>query len=442
MTHPSQTYRSHPGSPKGLRNIPFDPAGLPFFYGWGILAFGTLGVVMSAPGQSIGVSVFTDFLIDELELTRSLLSLAYLLGTIGSALLLAYAGRVYDRFGGRLVGSAAAGVLALVLLGLTLAPATADLLGGAWMPFVVISVGFFLLRFSGQGMLALASRNMVMEWFDQRRGLANAVLGISVSFGLSYSPRVFEDLIQTLGWQGAWRVIAVVVAAFAVLALLCYRDTPEAHGLVPDGPLRVKTRIRHRETTAGRAFTLAQARKTYTFRVFALALMLAGLVMTAYTFHIVSIFGDAGMGRSRAVAVFLPGAVVAVVLELIGSYASDYIKLKYLAVVQLAGLVLLTLSVAFLRPGIMVVGAIVGQGITQGMFGILSSVTWPRFFGRLHLGAVSGFALALTVGGTAIGPYVYSVGRDFTGGYTAPALACTFVAVALLVGATRADRPE
>lgn len=442
MTHPPPIHRSHPGSPKGLRAFPFDPAKLPFFYGWGVLAFGTLGLVMSAPGQSIGVSVFTDFLIDELGLTRSLLSLAYLLGTIASALLLAYAGRVYDRFGGRLVGAAAAGMLALVLVGLTLAPAAAGLIGGAWTPFAVISVGFFLLRFFGQGMLALASRNMVMEWFDRRRGLANAVLGISVSFGLSYSPRVFDDLIREFGWRGAWHAIAVAVAGFAVLAFLCYRDTPEAHGLVPDGPLRGPARAVHQETIAGRAFTLAQARKTYTFWVFALTLMLAGLVMTAYTFHIVSIFGDAGMGRSRAVAVFLPGAVVAVVLELLGSYASDYIKLKYLALIQLAGLVLLTLSIAFLKPGVMVLGVIAGQGITQGMFGILSSVTWPRFFGRAHLGAVSGFALALTVGGTAAGPYVYSIGRDFAGGYAAPAVACAIVAGVLFLGATRADRPE
>lgn len=439
---PPHPHRSHPGSPKGLRNFPFDPARLPIFYGWGILALGTLGIVMSGPGQSIGVSVFTDFLIDELGLTRSLLSLAYLLGTVGSALLLVQAGRVYDWFGARVVTTVAAGSLAVVLVGLTLAPATADLLGGRWMAFAVISVGFFLLRFSGQGMLALASRNMVMEWFDRRRGLANAFMGVSVSFGLSYAPRVFDDLIQTFGWQGAWRAIAVAVAAFAVLAFLLCRDTPEAHGLLPDGPLREGTRARHRDAEAGRAFTLREARRTYAFWVFALSLMMAGLVMTAYTFHVVSIFGEAGMGRSRAVAVFLPAAVVAVVLEFAGSYISDYIRLKYLAVLQLAGLVLLTLSVAFLRPGVAVIGAIVGQGIMWGMFGILSSVTWPRYFGRPHLGAVSGFATALTVAGTAVGPYVYSLGRDLTGGYAAPALGCTLLAAVLLVGATRADRPE
>jgi hypothetical protein len=77
----------------------------------------------------------------------------------------------------------------------------------------------------------------------------------------------------------------------------------------------------------------------------------------------------------------------------------------------------------------------------QGVFGILSNVTWPRFYGRAHLGAISGFVLALTVFGTAVGPYVFSLGRDLVGTYGAPALVCTAIGALLLVGATKAERP-
>jgi sugar phosphate permease len=431
----------HPASPDVLKRFPFDPGRLPFFYGWVVLLFGTMGMVMSAPGQTVGVSVFTDFLIEELALSRTLLSLAYLVGTISSAFMLAKAGTLYDYFGGRLVATAAAGLLALVLVGLTFSPALADSIGGVVPAFLVISLGFFLLRFSGQGMLTLASRNAVMEWFDKRRGLANAVMGISISFGFSYAPRVFDDLIQAAGWQGAWRILALAVAGFGLLAFLFYRDTPEAHGLLPDGPLRAKSRKTHAETEAGREFTLPEARRTYSFWVFALTLFTSGLVLTAYTFHIVSLFGEAGMSREAAVRVFLPAAVVAVVIEFSGSYISDYVRLKYLAMVQLTGILVLTVSIAVLSPGAAVVGVIVGHGLMQGMFGILSNITWPRFFGRAHLGAISGFATALLVAGTAIGPYVFSFGRDLVGSYAAPALLCTGVAAVLLVLAPRADRP-
>jgi sugar phosphate permease len=431
----------HPGSPAAIRRFPFDPRRLPFFYGWGVLGFGTLGILMSSPGQTVGVSVFTDFLIAELALTRTGLSLAYLVGTIGSALMLAQAGRLYDRFGGRLVATMAASTLALVLVGLTFSPQLAGAVGGPVAAFVIISIGFFLLRFSGQGMLTLGSRNMVMEWFDTRRGLANAVMGVSISFGFSYAPRVFDDVIGAFGWRGAWHLIALLVAGFALLAFLFYRDTPEAHGLKPDGPLAAKSRRTHAEAHSGREFTLPEARRTYAFWVFALALFLVGLVMTAYTFHIVSLFSDAGMSRAQAVSVFLPAAGVAVVVEFSGSYISDFIRLKYLAMVQLIGLIMLSVSIAALAPGLPVVGLILGQGLMQGVFGILSNITWPRFFGRAHLGAISGFAMSLNVAGTAVGPYVFSFGRDLSGGYGGAALVCAAVAVALLVAVTRADRP-
>ena len=65
----------------------------PFFYGYIIIFSGTIGVLMSAPGQTIGISVFTDFLIDALGITRDSLSLAYLIGTMSSSFLLTRAGK-------------------------------------------------------------------------------------------------------------------------------------------------------------------------------------------------------------------------------------------------------------------------------------------------------------------------------------------------------------
>jgi OFA family oxalate/formate antiporter-like MFS transporter len=440
---PIVTHSSHPGSPKALARFPFNPARLPFFYGFGVLFVGTLGILASAPGQTVGVSVFTDHLIDALAISRTELSLTYLLGTVLSALLLAQTGRLYDFFGGRVVATGSALILSLVLFGLTAVPGVAATLGGGVPALVVMTLGFFLLRFSGQGMLNLASRNMVMEWLDERRGLANAFMGISISFGFSAAPRLFDALIGGYGWQGAWRILAVGIVIFAGLAFLFYRDTPEAHGLLPDGPLRGRGRRQHAETSPGRSFTVSEARRTYTFWLFALTLVLTGLVMTAYTFHIVSIFDDAGMSRSRAVGVFLPAAVVAVVVEIGGSYISDFIRLKYLAMVQLGGLMVLTASIAALgMGGAAYPGLIVGMGVMQGMFGIMANVTWPRFFGRGHLGAVAGFAMALNVAGTAVGPYAFSFARDLTGGYAVPAVTSAAIGAVLFVGATRANRPE
>ncbi|TWT65230.1 MFS transporter [Allorhodopirellula solitaria] len=447
MNSDSATREPH-ASPR-FANFPFNPVRLPFFYGSVVLVCGTLGVLASAPGQTVGVSVFTDLLMQAHELSRSWISFAYLAGTIGSAMLISRAGHWYDRWGGRWVSAASAAVLALVLLGMSFSVEIANLAASmlpdgyhGYASFVVLTIGFFAMRFSGQGMLTLSSRNMVLEWFEQRRGLALALIGISVAFGFSAAPTVFEWLIQKGGWPWAWQVIAAGVAVYSVIAFCFGRSRPEDHGLTPDGPFAKEGRKTHAETLSGRQFTLAEARRTYSFWVFTFSVVLSGLVLTAFSFHVVSIFADAGMGRSEAVAVFLPAACVSVVVEFIGSWVSDFIKLKYLAMVQLIGIVVLSLSLSFLAPGLPVVFAVLGMGLMQGMFGIISAATWPRFFGRTHLGAISGFSTSVVVAGTAVGPYLFSVAHDGLGSYRPATLLCAATAVVLLAASPRADRPQ
>src|SRR5690554_2597215 len=96
--------------------IPFNPKKSPFFYGWIILGASVVGVLASAPGQTTGVSTFTDYLIDSVSINRNQISTAYMLGTISSSLLLTWAGTQYDKYGARWTAMAAALLLSVVLL--------------------------------------------------------------------------------------------------------------------------------------------------------------------------------------------------------------------------------------------------------------------------------------------------------------------------------------
>ena len=80
---------------------PFHPKKFPFFYGWVIWVFSALGFLLSVPGQTMGMAVFTDHFIEVFSLSRTELSMAYLFGTIGSAFFLTRAGRWFDVYGGR-----------------------------------------------------------------------------------------------------------------------------------------------------------------------------------------------------------------------------------------------------------------------------------------------------------------------------------------------------
>ncbi len=376
----------------------------------------------------MGVSVFTDHLMEALSLTRVNLSLAYLLGTVGSALILAQAGKLLDRVGARLMGTVVVLLLGLTLFGVSavdgirsfifrLIPISGDVIIG----FLLISGGFFFMRFLGQGVLTLLSRNMAMKWFDRRRGLANAVIGIVVSFGFSAAPMLLHSLIEDFGWRGAMRVMGMVLLfGFSGVFLLFARDNPFICGLRPDGSPAPADDADDSDpsTRTGPDYTLPEARRTLTFWVYAMSLVLFSLVITAVTFHIISIFDEAGMGAEKAVSIFLPAALISLVFNVGASWASDRMPLKIFLFMLLAGLLIELAAVALLDDGLFFFLMILGHGISGGIMNLLSTVTWPRFFGIRHLGSISGFAMGMTVAGSAAGPYLFSLSLSLFGSYS------------------------
>ncbi|MDA3852574.1 MAG: MFS transporter, partial [Spirochaetaceae bacterium] len=214
-----------------------------------VLFLSAFGILMSIPGQTMGVSVFTDYLMDALNMNRMNLSLAYMIGTILSSMMLSRAGKFYDRFGVRITLFLSGILMGAVLIFLSqvdrAAQGLANLIAaqglasqlhipfGFWA-FLLMTLGFFLLRFSGQGVMTMSSRSTAMKWFDQRRGLAAALMGVVTSFGFSYAPKILDRLIQDYTWRGAWLCLALICGVFfAFVALIFQRDNPADCGLKP-----------------------------------------------------------------------------------------------------------------------------------------------------------------------------------------------------------------
>ncbi len=430
-------------------NKPFQVSKFPFFYGWVILAAGTIGILMSIPGQTMGVSVFTESLLSDLQINRNSLSLAYLVGTLGSGLIITRAGKLYDKHGARVMAFIAGVMLGLMLVYLTRIDRLVDSLkevgwlSPAVLTFVLLAFGFWGIRFFGQGLLTMVSRNMVMKWFNRRRGLANAVLGIFSALGFSVAPKILDEVIQRLEWRGAWIFLAILVGiVFAVFVIVIFRDNPEDCGCVADGKLGSVKKSRRPPSLPDHDFTLKEARKTIAFWAFTLGLSLSALYISGLTFHVVSVFEASGLTREQGLGIFIPTSLIAVGIQFIGGYASDYIRLKFLLVLFALGMALSIVGLTMLGGNSLAYWMIVGgNGVVWGLYTVLIGVTWPRFYGIKHLGAISGFSLSWTVIGSALGPYMFSVSMDLTGSYDLVAWICLAISVFLVALAFKADNP-
>ena len=204
---------------------PYSAARVPVFYGWPIALLSTLGFLMSIPGQTMGMAVFADPFIEATGLSRTQLSTAYLFGTLSSALLLTRAGRWYDQHGARIMIVSASLGLGVTLVFLCVADRLAWVLANslsvapALFSFPLLVLGYFGVRFAGQGVLTSASRNVLLVWFRRRRGFVSGLRGVFVSLGFSISPLLIALLMDAAGWRGAllWMAAAVGVG-FALLA--------------------------------------------------------------------------------------------------------------------------------------------------------------------------------------------------------------------------------
>jgi len=431
--------------------FPFDPGKWPFYYGYFVVFCSTLGFMMSVPGQTIGVSVFTDFLISHLGIGRLGISTAYMVGTVGSAFLLRRAGRFLDRAGARRVAFYAAIGLGAVLAAMSQVDRIADR-AGIWMSghrseivsFMIVAAGFLMLRFLGQGVMALVSRTLLMRWFVNRRGRMNSIMGVAVSLTFSGSPLFLDMLIRRFDWRGAWQFMAGIVGlGFALFALVFYRDRPEDCGLIPDG-------LRPNSDSSGEAvreksWRLPDVIRTRTFWIFNLGLSMYALVLTAFTFHVVSIFETAGFSRRSAISIFLPASVISVSVNLVSGWLSDTKRfrnrLHVFLFFNLAGLLILGAGMLCLPAGFGRWLVIAGDGLASGLFGLLAAVVWARYFGPEHLGEITGYNMSFLVLFSALGPILFGLAFKMSGQYHMAVWICMAASAALLGLSGKAVRP-
>ncbi|MEM7391869.1 MAG: MFS transporter, partial [Verrucomicrobiota bacterium] len=410
----------------------------------------TVGIVFSIPGQTMGFSVFTDVLMEQLQLSRVGLSTAYCIGTVASGLTLPWLGRVLDRWGERKMVVASSLVTGLVLLYLSVAANLTHRIAG-WLPpesrtavaFVVIGLGFYFIRMAAQGVLTMTCRNAIGKWFNHQRGLALAISGVVVSFGFSSAPSFLDMLVERFTYQGAWVVMGMAtIGIMAPLGWLLFRDTPEESGLEMDGGPPNTRRPENPDMQIHREYTRAEALRTYSFWVFNLSFAYVGLFMTAFTFHIVSLGEAFGFTRTFILSLFIPMAVVSVSTNLTFGWVNTRVRLKKLLFLVNLGSMIGSLGLLFLDSSWGVVAYVAGNGVAGGGFVNLMGNVYPRFFGRKWLGGIAGVGMSTTVIASGLGPLLFGASAEWAGGYQLALIICIIVPGLLTLSSLFANNPQ
>lgn len=372
--------------------------------GWIALVFaGGILLAMTAPGQTAGLSPYTDPLINELGITRTAISLSYLFGTLAGAFSMPYFGRLIDRIGSK---TAIIGVGVGLAVVIYLASFVSDIFN-----LTAIYVG---LRFFGQGALNLAATTLIAKTVLHRPGLALGVSGAIGAAGVSIAPVGFERLIAFTDFRTAFQIEAVLVLAIVIPIALFLPS--KKHEVAKDQFTETGTLI------AVTGMTGSEARKTLGFWMIVMAMIAVGVASTAFSFHLISILGNQGFSPLEAAATFIPQTVGSLVLAVVVGGLTDRFHPKLGVILAMSSMALAMAMLFFVETGLLglVFGFLIGS--SQGAMKGVDTVAMVQYFGRAHIGEIRGWAHSIGLISTAVGPILLSLGLDVFGNYYTPSL--------------------
>jgi len=389
------------------------PKRRPLRGGLGVLAGAIAAMAFTGPGQTIGVSVFIDHFVDDLSISRPQVSTAYLIGTLCASLLLPRVGRVVDRVGVR---------RSQIVIGLLFAAAIANM--SFVMGLITLTIGFFGIRFLGQGSLSLVAGMSVSLRFSEGRGTALGVHSTISGALLATAPILLAAAITAFGWRGAWLAAAAVVGvAVPALAIFALRSMPTSS--------QEASEVEARENpSVGRQFDRSEALRTRAFWIIAAVSGAAAMLSTALNFHQIDLLGDVGLSSTAAATLFLPQVIGSSISGITVGTICDRVGTRYLPAFGAALLITAHLLAATAAPGFRVLIYAIVLGAAAGAINTATQALLPLWFGTRHLGSIRGTHQVISAGASALGPVALALLQAQFGSYPPAILVISSIAVA------------
>ena len=408
------------------------------YYGWVIVGVAALAMVGTLPGRTQGLGLITEPLLADLGIGRVAYAQVNLFATLVGALFAYGVGSLLDRRGSRVVLTAIAILLGLVVLAMSQVSGVLPLL---------VAVTF--TRGLGQTALSIVSLAMVGKWFQRRLTWAMGIYALAMSIGFMIAFPIVGAVVLAHGWRLAWAAIGLaLVAGLAPMAWTLVRATPDTIGEVMDGDRAARPEavqnpapVAAGERLAASA-TLAEALRSPAFWVFGLASSMYGLVASG-----IGLFNEAILAeRGFEPGVYHTALAVTAITGLAGNIVGGaWAERGSFRPVLVSSMVMLSAALAGL-PHVATPMHVMAQAVVMGVAGGFVMVVffsfWGRAFGDGHLGRIQGAAQVMTVLGSAVGPLALAWCVEATGSYAVAFYVLAAMVAALALGAVLVRMPR
>ena len=381
-----------------------------------IIIFAFVFTFFSCIGQSFFIGLFNSEIRNELNITHAEFGSIYGIATLCSSLTLIWLGKKIDE---------------LKLVNYSILVVTLLFFASIFFSFVdgiiFLFIGIFLLRLSGQGLMAHTASTTVSRYFEKTRGKALSFTWLGMSLGEFLLPVLIVFLLSFLHWRDIWIQIGILV--LIILPIFSYMMVKDI-----DISSREKGEGNYKKNLILiKSWTRIEVLKDFKFYSLLPHTLACPFIITGVVINQSFIIESKGWGEYAIAQAFMFYSVLTVITLFFSGFIVDKFTsrkiLPYLNLPMLLGLIVLVFFdhpySAFIFMGLL--------GISNGLTNVLMSSFWAEIYGVNYLGSIRALTGSLMVFSTALATSVFGFLIDLGFSIENIAVLCSMYIVVSLV---------
>ena len=358
-----------------------------------VIIFGFIFTFFSSFGQSFFLGLFNAPIRNELGITHGQFGNIYASATIFSSLLLIWVGKKIDEY--QIIYYSFFVIFLLFFSSLFFSYINS---------IIFLTIGIFLMRFSGQGLMSHTSTTTISRFFERSRGKALSTIWFGLSSAEFILPVLVTYLFVIYSWRSVWQGIAIIIIIFLPFVVLntinkIKLDSREKN-LGPKKSFKIKS-WRRREVI-----------KDYRFYIVSLNMLAMPWIATG-VFVYQSFISDSKMWNIYTIpkAFMIYSFASIITLFFSGFLVDKFTSRKLIPIMNIP--LLIAMFVLFYYQQEMSAFIFLGLiGISNGLANVLGSSTWAEIYGVKFIGSIKALTTAFMVFSTAFGTAVFGLMID------------------------------
>ena len=358
-----------------------------------VIIFGFIFTFFSSFGQSFFLGLFNAPIRNELGITHGQFGNIYATATIFSSLLLIWVGKKIDEYQ---IIYYSFFVIALLFF--------SSLFFSFINSIIFLSIGIFLMRFSGQGLMSHTSTTTISRFFEKSRGKALSTIWFGLSSAEFILPVLVTYLFVIYSWRSVWQGIAIIIIIFLPFVVL---NTIK----------QIKLDSREKDLDPKKNFKIKSWRreeviKDYRFYIVSLNMLAMPWIATG-VFVYQSFISDSKMWNIYTIPkAFMVYSLASIITLFFSGFLVDKFTSRKLIPIMNIPLLISMFVLFYYKHEISAFIFLGLVGISNGLANVLGSSTWAEIYGVKFIGSIKALTTAFMVFSTAFGTAVFGLMID------------------------------